>query len=459
MSLTGLISCGPVCSCVSAEEKNGINPLTGLEDVTSVVPALQADGFQEEAVLQADINLALPFGSKFSTSLTEPLSGVPLAEGELYHIVAEDRVDTIRFSLYINGFSFARPNSEEVSMLLSPFCLVRCCKFQHGNLSQFWSFKIHHFTQDRCQYFAVKDSTQAGEAERERSRWVLSLSHAIHIVTRSLFPAFNLMSKPLQGAPVTSLRLLAGYLLHSEDPSTVSLLYCELRAPSGLYGRLVVYEDERCLKIVREFTIDERSIYVEVLGINCGCFSLCGHHFAARTNSERKLWLRAISNVKVKLETRAPNPGPEQLVHYRYSVDEQLQRIAATFEEDLAPQALLPTLLPSNEAQDVDPVIIDQVKEDLGSELAEDIEMESELDEIVAPYKAIPDEKTSYEKMLTTDAPFEEWNGTTEEYVVIQSLTGGHDVIGTATKEKMVGRLNEWIGIPNIGQRSVNVSL
>lgn len=37
----------------------------------------------------------------------------------------------------------------------------------------------------------------------------------------------------------------------------------------------------------------------EKVAVNCTCFCINGHDFSARTMAERKLWLRAISNMKV----------------------------------------------------------------------------------------------------------------------------------------------------------------
>eukprot|EP00746_Dinoflagellata_sp_MGD_P012998 gnl/MRDRNA2_/MRDRNA2_127904_c0_seq1.p1 gnl/MRDRNA2_/MRDRNA2_127904_c0~~gnl/MRDRNA2_/MRDRNA2_127904_c0_seq1.p1 ORF type:complete len:442 (+),score=63.84 gnl/MRDRNA2_/MRDRNA2_127904_c0_seq1:127-1452(+) len=435
------------CRCECAEKKEGP---AQFQSVQEVVPVLHSDDqLQEEA---EDVFWATPAKArKFSTTITAPLAGVPLAEGELYHILSEERIDTVKFSLYINGFSFSSPNNEEVSVLLSPFCLVRCCKFQSGSLAGFLAFKVHHFVKDTCLYFALPISDSEA-AERERSRWVLSLSYAIHIVTRSLFPCFSLVSKPVKGTERTSMRLLAGYLLHSEDYSTVSVIYCELQAPQGSSGILVAYEDERCLKTVRTFAINQNTMHVEVLGINCCCFSISGHHFSTRTNSERKIWLRAISNVKVKLETGAPDPGPEQLVHYRISVDEQLSQLEATFERDLAPQALLPPLsVPFANHVDfsIDDAMVQQVIQDVENEvrntLGESFQDEAVKSELREKVGIVRRDCGDY----ATDLRNEESEGN------IEFQMGGSN-ISTATKEKRVGRT---MLSSTTSQQSIQISL
>merc|ERR1719291_428753 len=62
----------------------------------------------------------------------------------------------------------------------------------------------------------------------------------------------------------------------------------------------------------------------EKVGVSCSCFFVEDHLFSARSLVERKLWLRAISNVKVKLQHCAPLPSPEELSAYRYSIKEHL---------------------------------------------------------------------------------------------------------------------------------------
>ena len=48
-------------------------------------------------------------------------------------------------------------------------------------------------------------------------------------------------------------------------------------------------------------TIDAICSVTERLGVDCSCFSINDYHFAARSVAEKQLWLRAISNLKVKL--------------------------------------------------------------------------------------------------------------------------------------------------------------
>ncbi|CAK0800625.1 unnamed protein product [Prorocentrum cordatum] len=117
---------------------------------------------------------------------------------------------------------------------------------------------------------------------------------------------------------------MAGYLLHHDDGGLISVLYCELHPQSGDRARLSVYENERCQVPLADLYIGVRTTCCEKVGVSCSCFFVEDHLFSARTLSERKLWLRAISNVKVKLQHRAPIPTPVELSAYRSSIQEHL---------------------------------------------------------------------------------------------------------------------------------------
>jgi hypothetical protein len=103
----------------------------------------------------------------------------------------------------------------------------------------------------------------------------------------------------------------------------------------------MLYENELCQTPIMDIYISERSICCEKVGINCSCFCIEDHQFSTRTLSERKLWLRAISNVKVKLQNRAPTPTGEDLKHYRLAIKEHINTIKATLEGQAPMDALL----------------------------------------------------------------------------------------------------------------------
>lgn len=276
----------------------------------------------------------------YSSAPDQPLLGVPIREGGLWHLSTQDRFEPVTFHLYVNGFAFSTSDGLEASVSLSPFSLVRNCRFQSGECAKLKSFKVSLLDHDPCCYFAVRSLCDR-EAEEERSDWVLGISHTILLITDSLLPRFSVTCDPLPGVPHTWLRLMAGYLIHRDDAGSISVLFCELNAHCGASSRMVLYENERCEGPVMDIIITESSVCCDIVGINCSCFVVDCHHFASQTPSERKLWLRALSNVKVKIQNHAPEPTEEELQHYRDSIREHIRHIEATLDPRISSDALL----------------------------------------------------------------------------------------------------------------------
>mmetsp|Transcript_22496 Transcript_22496/g.49681 ORF Transcript_22496/g.49681 Transcript_22496/m.49681 type:complete len:464 (-) Transcript_22496:53-1444(-) len=279
----------------------------------------------------------------YSAVADQPLRGAAIRQGPLWYLSTEEQVERVTFSLYINGFAFTH-NEHEYSISLSPFSLVRNCKFQSGytalNLSDFKIFKISLFTQGICYYYGVRGEDER-QAEEARSLWVLDISRAMRLVTQSLFPPFSISCDPVESSESTVRRLMAGYVVYQEDCDTVSVLYCELHPQENEQAKLVLYENESCQTPVMEVYLSDRSICCEKVGINCSCFCVEDHQLATRTLAERKLWMRAISNVKVKLQNRAPNPTQEELEHYRLAIKERISALRSSMEIGHAMDALL----------------------------------------------------------------------------------------------------------------------
>lgn len=276
----------------------------------------------------------------YSSAPDQPLLGVPIREESLWHLSTQDRFEPVSFSLYVNGFAFSTADGLEASVSLSPFSLVRNCRFQSGECSRLKSFKVSLLEPDPCCYFAVRNACER-EAEEERSEWVLGLSHTILLITDSLLPPFSVTCDPLPGVPQTARRLMAGYLIHRDDGNSISVLFCELQAHSGTSARMILYENELCEGPVMDILITESSVCCDVVGINCSCFIVDTHHFASQTPSERKLWLRALSNVKVKIQSQAPEPTEQELQHYRVSIRENIAALQATLEPRIVNHPLL----------------------------------------------------------------------------------------------------------------------
>merc|ERR1719464_555720 len=105
----------------------------------------------------------------YSSAPDQPLLGVPIREGCLWHLSAQDRFEPVNFSLYVNGFAFSTSDGLEASVSLSPFSLVRNCRFQSGECSKLKSFKVSLLEPDPCCYFAVRNPCER-EAEEECSK-------------------------------------------------------------------------------------------------------------------------------------------------------------------------------------------------------------------------------------------------------------------------------------------------
>eukprot|EP00440_Ansanella_granifera_P019129 gb/GFBE01020783.1/.p1 GENE.gb/GFBE01020783.1/~~gb/GFBE01020783.1/.p1 ORF type:complete len:439 (+),score=74.86 gb/GFBE01020783.1/:1-1317(+) len=307
----------PLCRCICGSRKDD------LFDTSKALEESQCEFEDQPTLPRSHVRGVL----LYDAAPDQPLRGVPIREEPLWLLSADEEVSSVTVSLYVNGLAF-RHKGQEHSFSFSPFSLVRNCKFQATtsdgvDLSQFKCFKVSMFTQGACFYFGVREETEHDldqAAEEKRACWVLDVSRAMRLVTQSLFPTFNIACYPVAEVPRTRGRLMAGYLAHHDDASTTSVLYCELHPQKDGQGRLVIYENESCEDLLREICITERTSCTDKVGISCSCFSVEEHMFSARTIAERKLWLRAISNVKVKVQNCAPEPQDEELQQYRAAI-------------------------------------------------------------------------------------------------------------------------------------------
>lgn len=214
-----------------------------------------------------------------------------------------------------------------LSVAWSPFSLVQACRWHtpeaDANTKWLRLFKVSVFHHGATHFFAVE-----GEgADEERARWVADIACALRILTQSLFPRFRMATSPIRGLGWTATRILAGYLLQCEERG-VRLVYCELHAHWDCTAVFGAYENSQCEMRTMRIEIDQDTIVGERMAIDCSCFSLHGQHFSARTCAEKALWLRAISNVKVKLRHHAVNPTPTEISYYRAAVLESVKRVS-----------------------------------------------------------------------------------------------------------------------------------
>merc|ERR1712194_681881 len=125
--------------------------------------------------------------ASYVTSPDQPLLGMPIFEGPVYHLSSADRFEPVSLNLYVNGFAFAAGDGAEASVSLSPFALVHNCRFQSGECARLKSFKVSVLDNDPCLYFAVRSFCDR-VSEEQRSDWVLRISYMILLIIDSLLP-------------------------------------------------------------------------------------------------------------------------------------------------------------------------------------------------------------------------------------------------------------------------------
>mmetsp|Transcript_14284 Transcript_14284/g.33752 ORF Transcript_14284/g.33752 Transcript_14284/m.33752 type:complete len:486 (+) Transcript_14284:142-1599(+) len=275
----------------------------------------------------------------FATGLDFPVFGPPVRVGEVWHLApgSGSNFERAVLHLHTNGFAIKNIGDEEVmSISWSPFSLVQSCRLHNirADAHAPWLrlFRVSIFAHAWSHVFAV----QGPDADADRARWVADIARILRLLTQSLFPPFTLAVDPLPGLCWTSTRLLAGFLLLC-DETGVLLLYCELHSHKDHVALFNAYVDDSCTVQVISINIKVITGVSEVVGIDCSCFSIDGRHFSARTCAEKMLWLRAISNLKVKLQHHAATPSPSDLTHYRSAIRD----CAANIRQLQPPQSVL----------------------------------------------------------------------------------------------------------------------
>lgn len=282
---------------------------------------------------------ALPVGPvshavpTFSTNGPSHMFGEPLVRGEILLISVGRSIQEMRLVLHRKGFLLVHatdsPEGEDVAVarMWSPFSLVEKCQVKASPTPDQWSiFKLTIFRSedpDLSFYFACSGS----ECHSQREAWVHAIASVIGDVTVSLFPAHQIQVHPLPGKQRTSMRLIAGYLLHCARNDTAELLYCELHAHFGGESQLVCYTNEWCEREVFSIVFTDQAVVSTRKGSYCTVFGIDAHRLSARTRDEKELWLRAVSNVKVKLMFSAPDPDPDDLAIYRGAVSERVEAL------------------------------------------------------------------------------------------------------------------------------------
>eukprot|EP00450_Noctiluca_scintillans_P006506 CAMPEP_0194495418 /NCGR_PEP_ID=MMETSP0253-20130528/13020_1 /TAXON_ID=2966 /ORGANISM="Noctiluca scintillans" /LENGTH=437 /DNA_ID=CAMNT_0039336669 /DNA_START=45 /DNA_END=1358 /DNA_ORIENTATION=+ len=334
-----------MCCCAP----QSLFPCSGAEDAKDYVREYCPTSLTSEELLHPGKPQlgVLPLGPKvrsvptYCASEEEALRGEPLCEGAVLFRKPDDIMREMQLSIYVNGFSLT-PRTDAgvlpVRKAWSPFSLVEKCAVKTLPMSSSWGvFKLTVFRAeggDRCYYFA----TAGADAASSRDRWLAEMASGIRTVTCSLFPPYTIAVRPVFGVASTSTRILAGYLLQSKAPEYASLLYCELHAYSGGHAKLSMYKDEWCEEQVACLTIAETTVVTSRKGIHCSIFGVDSFRFCARTSEEKELWLRAVTNVKVKLLYEAPDPTNVEIGVFRAAVQERVSQLE---RKELSPGPLL----------------------------------------------------------------------------------------------------------------------
>jgi hypothetical protein len=291
---------------------------------------------------------------RYSASLEEDLSNDLMRSMPVWHIGDEGRLEQAELCMHANGF-LLKPKGPRapMSFSLSPFSTAMAyhsnqVKASHPNLS-FFKISLFQFN------FAMVFAAEGADASGDRARWIAEIARSIRMITLSLFPPFNINTQPLPWAASTSNRLLAGYLLFCDfqKDQSVSVIYCELRASVDKDSSPIFagYEDDCCENQVLSHNITIKTCTAEQAGVDCSCFYIGPYQVSARTCEEKKLWLRALSNLKMKLQCGSSVMTSEELTCYRGAILSQSQKIRVQDANCRNRKPMLPRLRPTDRKQ------------------------------------------------------------------------------------------------------------
>eukprot|EP00929_Paragymnodinium_shiwhaense_P097692 TRINITY_DN59318_c0_g1_i1.p1 TRINITY_DN59318_c0_g1~~TRINITY_DN59318_c0_g1_i1.p1 ORF type:complete len:541 (-),score=88.94 TRINITY_DN59318_c0_g1_i1:90-1712(-) len=280
--------------------------------------------------------VALPRGPvrhsvpSYSRSTDASLLEGEIFVGEVAQLKVGERIQRVSLAIYENGFCVSQSSSSSdlgaekaFSRLWCPFTLVEPCvvqaKRQDQPMSVFKLAVLQPNEADIFYYFACLGD----KAETEVAEWLERIGDAINRVVGHMIPRRVVEVRPVPGRPGTGSRLMAGYLMLLVTEQTVARYFCELQAYQNKTARFVLYQDEWCEHEVRNEAITDASVVSTRKGTNCTIFGVDSLLLSARTWMEKELWLRAVSNIKVKLMFNAPAPTEEELNIFRGSVLER----------------------------------------------------------------------------------------------------------------------------------------
>ncbi|OLP91141.1 hypothetical protein AK812_SmicGene27181 [Symbiodinium microadriaticum] len=306
-----------------------------LQDSLDVrVKGKDVDSDSEGEDCKFDLNELVVAPGSYKVVSTATLHEPALRTGSVWYLQAQpgdesalQRVVQVTLSIHINGIGIRQVDEcSTTSLAWSPFSLVQACRLHSVEADESLPgsrlFKIVDFHNAKSLLFAVSGP----DCEQERAKWVAAAARALRMMTVSLFPVHRLVTEPVPNLEWTKTRLLAGYMLLF-DRSGLTTVFCELHAPVEDAAGFIAYEDHSCSALVARLTIDSICHISERLGVDCSCFTLNDQNFAARSVAEKTLWLRAISNVKVKLRHAIMPTSNLEMRHYRAAIAEQAAKL------------------------------------------------------------------------------------------------------------------------------------
>lgn len=306
----GLCGFGGSCSSTSRPKAlKELQPATDTEVEDFVVENQPTRNFQPLRVFQSCFN--------------DPVGGRPYRSGTIqYFDVTSSNQVSCSALIFSKGLYMIRLDTGEIcSFAWSPFSVI--LRSETHMLSGILGISVSIPTLGRSLQLTV-----GNETDEEREQWLTDMSLALRTHIREHFPAFTPSVNPLKGVPETHGRLLAGYLLLREhDIVQFSLSYCEIKVYGEGVASLALYSSEDCDRMLSSLVITAKTRIFERSGLDCSSFAIDGHSFCARSQQERKLWLRALNNVKIKLENKAPDPSKDDLEHFRKSVLQKVVEI------------------------------------------------------------------------------------------------------------------------------------
>lgn len=266
--------------------------------------------------------------------------GEPLACGDIILVNVGQSIMEMRLTICAKGFILSLRSDlqshaafagdfDDVKVVWSPFTLVERCQVKASQQPEKWVvFKLTLFRsegRDATYYFA----SSGADAEAQRTAWVAVIVEALSTVTLSLFPDYDIVVQPVVGKPRTARRIIAGYLFYAVSAEKITLFFCELHAPLAGCAEMVFYTDEYCEDEIFNIMFTSTASASTRKGAYCTVFGLDSHRFAARTRQEKDLWLRAVSNVLVKLMFVEQDTSAGDLAMFRAAVHERLESIPA----------------------------------------------------------------------------------------------------------------------------------